>query len=490
MPQVTIDQAMQIALDHYRAGRLRDAESIYRQVLAQDPNHVDANHLIGLLAGQAGHYDFAIQQIRRAIALNPNVVEFQTNLSEMYRLTRKLDEAIAHARRAIELKPDFAGAYASLGLALGDKGLVDEAMAALNKAVHLQPNDPMVWINFGNLHWENDRFEEALALFRRAATVQPDCVEAHWSIARVLLQLGRFSQGWEEFEWRFKYTRMRLDRGFPQPQWDGSDLTGKTILVYTEGGLGDAVNFIRLLPFVAQHNGKIILECQPTVQPLFELLPNIDRIIPRGQPLPAFDCQIALQSLPRLMRITLDSIPNKVPYLQIPKSHQQKWANKLPNDGKLKVGVVWCGVMYNEDDFRSRTLEVFHPILKIPNIHFVSLQKGNAASEKPPEGTSWFDFSAELIDFADTGALIENLDLVISVDTSVAHLAAALAKPTWVLIPAQSDFRWLLNRTDSPWYPTMRLFRQPRKVPWPVIFQKITEALIEYAAQHNLPNVS
>jgi tetratricopeptide (TPR) repeat protein len=490
MPQVTIDQAVQVALEHHRAGRLREAESIYRQVLTQVPNHVDANHLLGVLAGQAGHHDLAIQQIQRAITLNPSVAEFHVNISEMLRLTRKLDDAVAHARRAIQINPNFASAYASLGLALGEKGQIEEAITTFNKATHLQPNDPMVWINFGNLHWENDHYEEALALFRRAATVDPNSVEAHWSIARVLLQLGQLAEGWEEFEWRFKYARMRLDRGFPQPRWDGSDLTGKTILVYTEGGLGDAVNFIRLLPFVAQHNGKIILECQPAVQPLFEMLPNIEQIIPRGQPLPAFDCQIALQSLPRLMHITLDNIPNQVPYLQIPKSHQEKWSGKLPNDGKLKVGVVWCGVMYNEEDFRSRSLEVFHPLLKIPDIHFVSLQKGNAASEKPSEGVSWFDFSADLNDFADTGALIQNLDLVISVDTSVAHLAAALAKPTWVLIPAQSDFRWLLNRTDSPWYPTMRLFRQPRKVPWPDIFQKVTEALAEYAAAYNASHSS
>ena len=188
----------------------------------------------------------------------------------------------------------------------------------------------------------------------------------------------------------------------------------------------------------------------------------------------------------RLMKIDLDTIPNKVPYLKIPKDHEKKWANRLPNDGKLKVGLVWCGTMYAEEDFRSRTLEMFHPLLKIPNIHFVSLQKGYSAQEQPPAGVSWFNFTADLNDFAETGALIQNLDLVISVDTSVAHLSGALAKPTWVLIPSQSDFRWLLNRTDSPWYPTMRLFRQPRKAPWPEVFQKVTEALKQYSSDYNL----
>jgi hypothetical protein len=274
--------------------------------------------------------------------------------------------------------------------------------------------------------------------------------------------------------------------------WDGSDLTGKTLLLHTEGGLGDAVNFIRFLPWVAEHAGvrhgtKIILECQNTVLPLFEHLPGIERIVPRGKLNHHFDCHIPFQSLPRLMGLTLDNIPNRVPYLDPPRWYKEKWANPLPNDGKLRVGLVWCGTMYAEADFRSRTLEVFYPLLQIPNIHFVSLQKGYSADQKPPPGTDWTDRMSDVYDFADAAALIQNLDLVISVDTSVAHLAAALAKPTWVLIPSQSDFRWLLNRTDSPWYPTMRLFRQPRKTPWPQIFEHVRQALQEYATSFKSP---
>jgi Tfp pilus assembly protein PilF len=479
--QITIDQAIQLGLQHHRAGRLDEAEGIYKNILSHAPDYPDALHLLGVIASQKGRHDIAINMILRAIALKPRTAEFHLNLAGIYRTAGNLAQSIAQVRQAIEIRPDMPGAHAILGLALSEVGQLDEAMDMLNKALERQPNNPGILLDIGNVHWKMGQHEKTLASFSRAIECDPNNPGLHWSRARVLLQLGRLREGWEDFEWRMQYKEMRLDRGFSQPQWDGSDPAGKTVLLHTEGGLGDAVNFIRLVPMIAgRGNGKFVLECQPTLISLFQGIPGVDQLVARGQRLPPFDYHIPLQGLPRILGITLDNIPNKVPYLHAPKDRVANFAAKMPSDGKLRVGLVWCGVMYNEVDFRTRSLEVFHPLMKLPGIRFFSLQKGEASFEKPPPDVDWVNFSQELKEFADTAALIESLDLMISVDTSTAHLAGALAKPVWVLIPTQSDFRWLLDRTDSPWYPTMRLFRQPLGADWSQPIADLTKSLAEY----------
>jgi Flp pilus assembly protein TadD len=478
--QITVAQAIEFALSHHRAGRLDEAEACYRNILSQVPNCPDALHLLGVVASQRGRLDIAIELIQRAIALQPGTCEYHFNIAGIYRSAGKFEEAIAHNRRTIELNPNMNGVYANLGLSLSEIGQLDEALKVLTKAAELTPNHAGIHLDIGNVHWKQWRHEQALACFRRAIECDPGDPGNHWSCARVLLQLGHLREGWEEFEWRLKFREMNLDRGFAQPQWDGSDPTGKTILLHTEGGLGDALNFIRLVPLAAKRGGKIILECQPTLISLFQGIEGVNQIIARGQTLPPFDCHLPLQGLPRILGITLENIPNQVPYLTAPKDRVENFAGRIPNDGKLRVGLVWCGTQYNEADFRTRTLDFFHPLMKLPGIRFFSLQKGNASSQKPLPGVEWVDFSADLEEFADTAALVKNLDLVISVDTSTAHLAGALAKPVWVLIPAQSDFRWLLDRTDSPWYPTMRLFRQRLSGDWSKAMDDMTKSLAEF----------
>lgn len=478
--RITLAQAIELALQHHRAGRLDEAEVAYKNILAQAPNNPDAIHLLGVIASQKGRHDLAIDMIQRAIAMNPQSAEFHFNLGGIYRAAGKLEESLAQIRLALQLKPEFPGGHAILGLTLSEIGRFDEAIEALNKALEIEPNRAGSHLDLGNVHWKMGRHEQALTCFRRAIECEPNSAALHWSCARVLLQLGQLPEGWEEFEWRLRYKEMRLDRGFAQPQWDGSDPAGKTILLHTEGGLGDAVNFIRLVPMAARPGARIILECQPTLISLFQNIPGVDQLVARGQKLPPFDCHLPLQGLPRILGITLENIPNRVPYLTAPKDRVANFAARMPSDGKLRVGLIWCGVMYNETDFRTRTLDTFHPLMKLPEIQFYSLQKGEASTQKPPDGVDWVDFSPELNELADTAALIENLDLVISVDTSAAHLAGALAKPVWVLIPTQSDFRWLLERTDSPWYPTMRLFRQPLGADWSKPIGELAKSLAEF----------
>jgi Tfp pilus assembly protein PilF len=479
--KVTISQAIELALQHHRAGRLAEAEACYKNILAQAPDAPDALHLLGVLASQRGRPDIAVQLIQRAIAVQPNTGDFHFNLAGVLRAMGRLDESITQLYRTVELKPEMAAAYANLGLTLSDVGRLDEAMIAFNKALEVDPNQPGVYLDMGNVYWKRFQHEQALACFRRGIEFDPQGAALHWSVARVSLQLGLFKEGWEEFEWRLKFKDMQLDRGFAEPTWDGSDASGRTVLLHTEGGIGDAVNFIRLVPLAARRGGRFILECQPTLIQLFQGAPGVEQIVGRGQTLPPFDLHLPLQGLLRILGINLENIPNKVPYLHAPNDRVDAFAARIPSDGKLKVGLAWCGVMYSEADFRSRDLDIFRPLMNLPNIRFFSLQKGEASVQKPPAGVDWVDFTSELKTFSDTAALVENLDLIISVDTSVAHLAGALAKPVWVLIPTQSDFRWLLHRADSPWYPTMRLFRQNYGDDWSKPIAAMTKALADFA---------
>ncbi len=303
----------------------------------------------------------------------------------------------------------------------------------------------------------------------------------------MLLTLGQWKEGWAEFDSRLRLPHLGLNRGFPQPQWDGADPSGKTILLHAEGGHGDALNFIRLVPQVAQLGAKLILECQPALVRLMDGMAGLDRVIARGQPLPAFHWQIPLQSLPHVLGLTAENVPNKVPYLSAPVDAARRWADRLAGEAKRRVGLVWSGMKHAGRDARSRTIDVFAPLAEVPGVKFFSLQVGEASRQTPPKGMDWADYSAELIDFAETAALVQNLDLIVSVDTSIAHLAGALAKPVWVLIPFQSDFRWLLDRTDTPWYPTMRLFRQKSIGDWTDVIQRIARALAELGVERSEP---
>jgi Tfp pilus assembly protein PilF len=454
MPQVTINQAMQLAVQNHQAGKLPEAEAVYRQVLNQQPNNPQALHLLGVIAAQVGKFDMAIDLIRRAIASDPTVAGFHNNL----------------------------------GSALYDSGLLDQAAAAYHEALRLKPDYGEAYNHLGCVYLAEGNWQLALETFRKALELQPKSAATRWNYSRVLLTLGHWEQGWAEFDSRLKMARLGLNRGFPQPQWDGSDPSGKTILLHAEGGRGDALNFIRFVPQVAQRGAKLILECQPALVTLFDRLPGLDRVIARGQPLPEVDWHIPLQGLPHVLRITVENVPNKVPYLWAPADRVRKWADRLAGQTKLRVGLVWAGMKHPGRDWRTRTIDIFAPLAEVPGVKFFSLQTGEDSRQAPPNGMDWADFSTELNDFAETAALVQNLDLVVSVDTSVAHLAGALAKPVWVLIPLQSDFRWLLERTDTPWYPTMRLFRQRNKEVWTDVIEHMAQALGKLRDDHsNLP---
>jgi len=297
-----------------------------------------------------------------------------------------------------------------------------------------------------------------------------------------LLVRGDFLQGWEEYEWRWKTKDAAFpERNFAQPQWDGSPLEGRTLLLHAEQGLGDAIQFIRYLPLVAQNGGNIVLECQPELQRLFQRMAPDLPVLAMGQALPAFDVHCPLMSLSRVFSTDLGNIPQTVPYLHADAAEAALWGERLAGLGSsLKVALVWAGNPTNKND-RKRSLKLasLAPLAEVPGVRFISLQKGDATAEARtlPAGVALIDVAEDLKDFADTAALLANLDLVISVDTAVVHLAGAMGRPVWTLLPFAPDWRWLLGRADSPWYPTMRLFRQPAIGDWDAVIAEVREQL-------------
>jgi Flp pilus assembly protein TadD len=512
---------LELAISHHQAGRLAEAQQLYRQILTHHPQHPDALHLLGVAALQLGRTDEAVALIRQAIAANPTAAPFHANLAEALKQQGKLDEAIAALRAALRLQPNFPAAYNNLGTALHEKGHRDEAIAAYRDALRLDPNHAAAHNNLGNLlrlsgeldaagasfrtalrlepantealynlaltFKDQDRVHDAIAGFRAVLHLNPNHVEAHWNLALALLQLGDYREGWQHYEWRKRKSDFsRFALGLPQPNWDGSDLAGRSIFLHTEQGLGDTIQFIRYAPLVAaQRNaGKVIVGCRPNLLRLLRDggVAGVDHWIAPDQTLPPFQVHSALLSLPLVMgTTTLDQIPSRVPYLHATAETSHAWRKKLAADSSpLKVGLFWEGSI--ADRRRSIPLSALAPLAVSapPGASFHSLQVGDPARQQRPPGMTLHDYSAELTDFAETAGLIEQLDLVISVDTAVAHLAGAMAKPIWTMLPYQADWRWLEARDDSPWYPTMRLFRQKSRGQWDEVIQRVAAALANF----------
>ena len=474
--QMTVEQQLEAGLSHHKAGHLAEAERIYRQILAQHPNHPEALKLLGVLAAQVGKSDAGMELIRRAIQLKPDDAEAHNNLGVVLRNTGQFDEAIAAYRQAIRLKPDFAEAHNNLGSALVDVGELDEAIACCRRAIRLKSDSALLHGNLGNALKDNGQLEEAIAACRRAIELNADFVQAHWNYAWLLLTLGEFEEGWKECEWRLRMPQwIQLGRDFSQARWTGQEARGKTILLISDARFGDALQFIRYAPLVAARGATVLLECQGELAPLLKRVRGISAVFARGERLPTFDWQTPLLSLPLAFGTTLKTIPADVPYLSAPPERIAQWAKRLAGDSLFKVGLAWAGSAGR--DVRSCPLATFAPLAGIGGVTFYGLQKGPQANQPVPPGLRLIQMGDELADFADTAALVSNLDLVISVDTSVAHLAGGLGRPVWTLISCNPGFQWLRDRTDSPWYPTMRLFRQPARGDWDSVITQVVEAL-------------
>ena len=452
--------------------QLDEALAHYERAIALRPDYAEAHSNMGNVFKERDQLDEAVRCYERAIALSPTYANAHNNLGLAAQEQGRIDEAMAMYRHAIALRPGFAEAYNNLGFALQEQNRFDEALAEYAVALGLEPGFAEAHMNRGNALKGLGRFDEALAAYRRAIELAPDHARSHWNQALTQLMLGDFAAGWAGYEWRWKTKDLKPHR-FTAPLWDGSALNGRTILLHCEQGLGDGIQFARYAPLVQQRGGRVVLACPAPLAVLFRTLDGVDQLITDGDAVPPHDVQAPLLSLPGLFGTDLASIPAAVPYLRPDPAKVAVWRERLAALRGRKVGVVWRGnPKHGNDSNRSMTAQRFAAFLDQPGLAVVSLQK-----DARPDELAALDPAAELGDFSDTAALVANLDLVIAVDTSVAHLAGALNVPTWVLLPFVPDWRWLLGRADCPWYPSARLFRQPALQDWDSVVRCVRDGL-------------
>ena len=494
-----------------KLGQYDEALAHYRKALALRPENAELHSNLGNLLQDLTRFDEALASHERALALKPDFPEAHNNRGNALMSLQRPGEAMAAYEQALALKPDYAEAHYNRGNALRDLGRVgeavasfdealglrpdypeahsnrgntlqalrryDEALAAYDRALELKPDYPEAHNNRGNALQDLRRYGEALAAYDRALGLKPDYAEAHWNKALLLLLMGKYEAGWRLFEWRWRTENSRpLDRGFRQPLWLGdADLRGKRILVHAEQGFGDTLQMLRYVPLLMAQQAEVLLEVPGPLLGLAGEVPGPGRVLAKGNPLPDFDCHCPFMSLPLAFGTRLDTIPAAVPYLKTPAASLAKWGALLGAKARPRIGLTWSGSTWHRND-RSRSIPLarFFPLLDT-NADFFSLQKEYRDSDRELLAAEprIRDFSASLLDFSDTAGLMEQLDLVITVDTSIAHLAGAVGKEVWILISYTPDYRWLTEREDSPWYPTARLFRQPAPNDWDRVLARI-----------------
>lgn len=477
-----------LAETYQEKGQIDEAISYYQIMLQHHPNHAESYNNLGIIFQEKGQFARAAAFYRKAIALNPGFAEAYCNVGNLYRETGAFDDALSHFQKTILLAPSFALPHYNLGILYKDLGRLDDAEASYRKAIECDPSFAHAYNNLGNILKDQGKIDEVKALYRKAISVDPDLAIAHFNLATVSLLSGEMQEGWREYEWRWRTKEFLAHRrNFDKPQWDGVWRRGSRVLLYAEQGFGDTIHFIRYAQLMAQQGIRVAVQCQLELTGLLQNLAYLESVTAYDEQIPDFDFYCPLMSLPGVFKTTLENIPAFIPYLYPDSSLVQKWKQRVSrNSSTLKVGLVWAGGQaMKKDPQRSFPFETYLPLVKNDNCIFYSLQKGLPAQEASclPQGAGFIDYMDEIHDFSDTAALIENLDLIISVDTAIVHLAGAIGKPVWTLLPFVPDWRWMLSRDDSPWYPAMRLFRQTSPGVWESVIEQIVKELAQIVSE-------
>jgi tetratricopeptide (TPR) repeat protein len=478
-----IDLRNQLAAVLLHTGDAGAAVDVLRSALASDPSSAATWLHLGVALKTAGDLAAAAEAHRRAIGIEPDRAEVHYNLSGLLQALGHGGEALAACGRAVELKPDWAPAWNRLGTLLQSLGQEREAVAAFRRAAEMDPAWHLPHHNLGELAMHRSP-EDAVASFRAAIEREPGFAPAHLDLGVLLLGRGDFAEGWREFEWRFAAAGRTPGRpGHAAPVWDGSPLAGQTVMVWIEQGLGDHIQFSRFVRAIRERDGRVWLQTPKPLMRLYATLDGVDRLIPEGatdEEIGAFDFQIPLLSLARIFDAGPGRLPGPVPYLTVPAGVEEACGATLPPaDGELRVGIVWASRQgVSVGGRRDCGVEPFVRLARLPGVALHSLQFGERAHDLAAHpGSGIADLSAAVGDFATTAAFVRAMDLVITVDTAMAHLAGALGQRVWTLLSEPADWRWLRGRADSPWYPTMTLFRQSRPGDWDGVFAAVERAL-------------
>jgi Flp pilus assembly protein TadD len=503
-------------------GEFTDAIAAYRELTTRAPQFGPGYRNLALALEQAGQLTEALSVCGRAVQLQPDDLESYLVMARLLLLLERTDQAVSMYQLAALAAPGRSDVHASLAAALARQGRLDEAGAACQTAIDLSPHNAGAYLNLGIINSKRDDPEAAVEAYRNAIRIDPKSAEGftnlgfalsnlglsraaieaagravalrpadptlHYNHAMLLLLAGDLKAGFREFEWRLSHPEPRFrPRAFAVPRWRGEDRNGKTLLIHAEQGLGDTLHFARFVSAAAASGGPVVLQVQSALTDL--LRDSLDvTVISRDEPAPPFDLHVPLMSLPFELGTTIETIPADVPYLEVQPAKLAEWRQRLAGYSGLKVGVAWAGNPgHLYDRKRSLAADAVFPHLLVPGVQLFSLQKERSAIDSAvleQLTDEVVDLSPLLTNFAETAAAASAMDLVISVDTSVAHLAGALGRPTWILLPHILDWRWLYEREDTPWYPTVRLFRQPRPNDWPSVLDRLPGELAHLAAEH------
>jgi Flp pilus assembly protein TadD len=478
-----------------RQGRLEEGQFYLRESLRMQPDDPDTLNNLGTAVWLLGQAAEALGYYRRAYALNPNDYSIANNMGNAHWQQCSLEEAARFYRRALEIKPDSSETWMNLGVLLTDLSEFDEALRCIRESLRIKPDAHEAHDNLGATLARQGKWDEALACYNHALKLQPYYAESHRNRAFVWLARGDFERGWPEFEWRLS---CRRHEGYHAngPRLRGDDLEGKTILLHAEQGLGDTIQFIRFVTEIRNRNpGRVIVVCPKPLTRLIARFPGIDFLTDEGSPLPPYDVHASLWSLPALLRITLANLPSPRAYLSVDSETMARWQTALdrtlrpssPASGPdIKIGVVWQGnPKHRTDRHRSFRLDQLEPLARVGGVRLISLQKEHGLEQlreldgRFPVATLADEAtgSEDRRDFLDTAAVVSQLDLVVTPDSAVAHLAGSLGVPVWVALPFVAEWRWMIDREDSPWYPSMRLFRQEAAGDWPSVFNRMAHVL-------------
>lgn len=468
--------------------RYEESRCWFQAALSIDPNFIDAHINLGLLHRDLQSFEAAISAFESALTIDPRNARVHFCLGDVYQAQRDMVAAIRHFQSAVSIKSDYVKAYNRLTQCLTESDRIDEAIFWMSKVVRIAPQHAESFCKYGNILRQAKLFPQSIRMYRKAIELNPEYAEAHYNLSIVLLLNGIFDQGWPEFEWRLR--QFSADSGYPYrhglPIWQGQPLRDKTILVYDEQRFGDVFLFIRFLPKLIAAGARLVVETRPALIQLLRQLPDIEEIVVRSRtdrPKTACDYCLPLASLPNRLAIDMDSIPADVPYIHPEPELVSQWAHRM-SKGAFKIGLVWSGS--NIDPKRRIDLGIIAPLAEFTDIGIYGLQKYPDVSHAPViEDHPWLDnLGPELNDFSDTAAAIANCDLIITMDTAVAHLAGAMGQPVWVFLPHLPDWRWFLDREDSPWYPSMRLFRQNQAGQWTLPVCRMLVAVKHWINRH------